>query len=141
MPKTGTGSEVNYYWDSSALCKLFMEEDHSDAAHEFFVKAVQGDRVVVSFLTNLETTRVLRRSGLDPSKALTVLGGLPSIEVSSSLLTEARDTPPLELRSLDAIHLACATSLKRAGVSLVSYDKQLLAAARHHGLEAISPGL
>jgi uncharacterized protein len=132
---------VNYYWDSSALCKLFMDEEHSDAAHDFFVKAVESDRVVVSFLTNLETTRVLRRAGLDPSKALTVLGGLPSIEVSSALLTEARDIPPHELRSLDAIHLACATSLKTAGVSLVSYDKQLLEAARYHGVDAISPGL
>lgn len=118
-----------------------MDEDHSDAAHEFFVKVVQSDRVIVSFLTNLETTRVLRRSGLDPSKALTVLGSLPSIEVSSSILAEARDITPHELRSLDAIHLACATSVKKAGVFLVSYDKQLIAAARHHGLEAISPGL
>lgn len=132
---------MNYYWDSSALCKLFMDEDHSDAAHEFFVKAVQSDRVVVSFLTNLETTRVLRRSGLDPSKALTVLGSLPTIEVSSTILAEARDITPHELRSLDAIHLACATSVKRASVSLVSYDKQLIAAAKQNGLEAISPGL
>lgn len=132
---------MNYYWDSSALSKLFLDEDHSEAAHEFFVKTAQGGRVVVSFLTNLETTRVLRRSGLDTSRALKVLASLPSIEVSSSILAEARDIPPQELRSLDAIHLACATSLKRAGVSLVTYDKQLLAAAKHHGLEAVSPGL
>lgn len=118
-----------------------MDEEHSDAAHEFFVKAVQSDRVVVSFLTNLETTRVLRQSGLDPSKARTVLGSLPSIEVSSSILAAARDIAPHELRSLDAIHLACATSVKKAGVFLVSYDKQLIAAAKQNGLEAISPGL
>lgn len=132
---------MNYYWDSSALCKLFIDEDHSEDAYDFFSKALQGDRVVISFLTSLETTRVVRRAGLDASRVLAVLSALPRVEVSPSILTEARDITPHELRSLDAIHLACAKSLRKAGVGLVSYDKQLLEAARHHGLEAISPGL
>lgn len=134
-------SDVYYYLDSSAFCKVFLEEDHSDQMREFFTSQGSKGRLVVSFLTELETKRALSRLGVDPSQALDAIEAIPLIPVSTEVFARAKDVLPKSLKSLDAIHLATALLLKNLGVEMVTFDKQLASAARQNGIEAISPGL
>lgn len=61
------------------------------------------------------------------------------IAVSTRVLSKAADIEQPFLRTLDAIHLAAAVSL-RAGLSaFVTYDKRLAAAAKELGLPVLSP--
>jgi predicted nucleic acid-binding protein len=134
-------SDVYYYLDSSAFCKVFLEEAHSDQMREFFTAQGSKRRLVVSFLTELETERALSRLGVDPSQVIDAIEAIPLIPVSAEVFAQAKDVLPKSLKSLDAIHLATAMLLKNLGVAMVTFDKQLAAAARQNGIEAISPGL
>ena len=62
------------------------------------------------------------------------------IRLSPDLLDRAGDLDPLELRSLDAIHLAAAESLGHDLGALVTYDQQMAGAARELGLPVVAPG-
>ena len=67
----------------------------------------------------------------------TFIGARPSTRWFT--LTEAAAIEQPFLRTLDAIHLAAATSV-RAGLSaFVTYDKRLAAAAGEIGLPVLSP--
>jgi len=46
----------------------------------------------------------------------------------------------LFLRTLDAIHLAAATSMHLSLSAFVTYDKKLATAAQQAGLPVLSPG-
>lgn len=48
-------------------------------------------------------------------------------------------TPPA-LRSLDAVHLASALSVRDRLDGFVAYDARLVEAARAHGLPVLTPG-
>jgi uncharacterized protein len=134
-------SDVYYYLDSSAFCKVFLEEAHSEEMRKFFTSEGGKRRLVVSFLTELETERTLRRLGVDSSQVLDAIEAIPLIPVSAEVFAQAKDVLPKSLKSLDAIHLATALLLKGLGVAMVTFDKQLAAAARQNGIEVISPGL
>jgi uncharacterized protein len=59
--------------------------------------------------------------------------------VSTRVLTEAAAIEQPFLRTLDAIHLAAAASLRASLSAFVTYDKKLAGAAQNLGLPAISP--
>jgi predicted nucleic acid-binding protein len=59
--------------------------------------------------------------------------------VSTRMLTEAGAIEQPFLRTLDAIHLAAAASLRTSLAAFVTYDKKLAAAAQEAGLPALSP--
>jgi hypothetical protein len=50
-----------------------------------------------------------------------------------------RSGPPTDLRSLDAIHLAGALSVKANLTALVPYDSRRFSAATDSGIELVSP--
>jgi predicted nucleic acid-binding protein len=56
------------------------------------------------------------------------------------VLDEAAAIEQPFLRTLDAIHLAAAMSLRTSLSAFVTYDKRLGAAAQEIGLPALSPG-
>jgi uncharacterized protein len=56
------------------------------------------------------------------------------------VLDEADGIEQPFLRTLDAIHLAAAASMRGTLAAFVTYDKKLAAAARQAGLPALSPG-
>jgi uncharacterized protein len=56
-----------------------------------------------------------------------------------SIVEKAASLVPEELRSLDAIHLASALSVREDLTALVAYDSRLCSAARDAGIEVISP--
>jgi uncharacterized protein len=64
---------------------------------------------------------------------------LDLIAVSARVLTEAAAIEQPFLRTLDAIHLAAAASMRRSLSAFVTYDKKLAAAAQEAGLPVLSP--
>jgi predicted nucleic acid-binding protein len=55
------------------------------------------------------------------------------------ILVAAAALDPVALRSLDAIHLATALSLRPETEALVSYDDRLNTAAQAFGLQVLTP--
>jgi predicted nucleic acid-binding protein len=88
----------------------------------------------------IELVRACRRrdTGAEPS-ARRLLAGLDLVPLAHDLVEGACLVPPAELRSLDAIHLACALSLADALSHFVVYDARLSSAASAAGLPVIAP--
>lgn len=128
------------YLDSSALLKLLHEEAES-AALAAWLAARAGTPVVSSALASVEVTRACRRVNavaLPAAKAL--LAGLDTIPLTGAVIDEAADVGDTMLRSLDAIHLASALSIRSDLSSFVAYDHRLGDAATAAGLDLVTPG-
>ena len=138
------------YWDTSALGKLYVPESDSAA----FAQRAAGDSVIVSCqLARFEMHRIAFRKesdGLIPAgtaeEVLTHLdqdiaaGEIRLVETDSALEASFsaimaacyRRTPPLPLRTFDAIHLAAARVSGQT--EMVATDKRLREAAVLLGL-------
>jgi predicted nucleic acid-binding protein len=68
-----------------------------------------------------------------------VLAATAMLDTDIPLLRDAAGLDPIELRTLDAIHLAAALSLGDDLGIVFTCDKRLAAAARRHKLEVASP--
>lgn len=127
------------YVDTSALVKLVVPERETEA-----LRAWMRARVVEPFfssqLTRVELLRTVTRAA--PSRtqrARDVLSGVALVRIDDEIVQTAEDLPPAVLRSLDAIHLATAHSLKSQVSAFVTYDVRLGDAARALDLPAIAP--
>ena len=138
------------YWDTSSLGKLYLPEPDSAA---FAQKAAVDPAIVTTRLAVYEMRRVAFRKeteGLIQSgTAETVLsqvtqditsGQLRIVELDARVETEFnaimatcyRHTPPLPIRTLDALHLASARADNQT--QLVATDKRMRDAAKLLGL-------
>jgi predicted nucleic acid-binding protein len=127
-----------FYLDTSAATKLVLDEPESDdlRAH------LGASQLASSQLTITELSRaVLRRSSGARAQLEQALATLFLISLSVERLTQAATLPPPTLRSLDAIHLATALSVREELDAFVAYDRRLLDAASGLGLPVASPGL
>lgn len=68
-----------------------------------------------------------------------VLARCDLVRVNDRVLTTAGDLLPVELRSLDAIHLATAACLGADLGALVAYDDRMAVAARALGYRVSAP--
>jgi predicted nucleic acid-binding protein len=68
-----------------------------------------------------------------------LLSDVHLIRLDAALLASAAQIEPLELRSLDAIHLAAAAGLGMQLEAVLSYDVRMLGAAVALGLPTASP--
>jgi uncharacterized protein len=130
---------LTWYCDTSALVKLLADEVESSALAEF--ARAPGRTFITSQLSITELTRALRRK--NPGNAASpfeVFEFISKLAVSRVLLEAAGELLPVELRTLDAIHLASALSLGTDCEGIVSYDIRLQRAARSAGLDAVAPG-
>jgi hypothetical protein len=88
-------------------------------------------------------TEVLRRASFHgPGAVLAArrsLAPLTLITIDADILEVAALLRPLELRTLDAIHLASALSLGTDLGEVVTYDRRMQEAARALGLAVASP--
>ncbi len=125
------------YLDASAIVKLVRREPETSA----LIEEVQGDPdLVSSALAWTEVVRATRRARTSVDRARSVLEGIGMVPVDDGILRGASELTPTSLRTLDAIHVATALSLRDDLAAVVAYDERLIAAARRHGLLARSPG-
>jgi uncharacterized protein len=68
-----------------------------------------------------------------------VLRRLDLVRVSAGVLDEAAMQLAVDLRSLDAIHLATARRLGRDLGAIVTYDQRMAEAATHVGHRVVGP--
>ena len=125
------------YLDSSAIVKLAVQEPESAA----LLRYLRGRRPLVSSaLARTEVLRALLPGGEESiARGRSVLARLDLVRVNDRVLSAAGTLLPMELRSLDAIHLATARQLGSALVPIVSYDDRMAEAARQLGHRVSSP--
>lgn len=124
------------YLDSSAIVKFVVREAESSALSRY----VRGRRVASSALARTEVARATLALGpAVQQRVRDVLASIDLVRVSDRVLGDAGALLPLELRSLDAIHLATAALFGRTLAALVTYDARMTAAAKALRLKTIAP--
>ena len=130
------------YLDSSAVVKLVIAEDESDALERFLATARRWASSEVLLTEAMRAVR--RREAAGDSEAAeaqleAILGGFHLWRLDRHVLTEAARIEPLSLRALDALHIACALQMPPLD-AFISYDARQLRAAARAGLPTASPG-
>ena len=124
------------YIDSSAIVKLAIREPESTALR----RHVRRRRLVVSALARTEVARALLPLGPEAvRRGLGVLARIDLIRINDRLLDSAGSILPLDLRSLDAIHLATAHHLGADLSQIITYDERMAAAAATYGWTVVAP--
>lgn len=117
--------------------KLVLREAEEGALR---AKMAEWDGYVSSALLGVEAVRACRRHrGEYASDARGWLLDVALIPLEDALLDKATSLDPPALRSLDALHLATALSIRDDIGAFYSYDRRLAEAATRHGLEVMSP--
>ena len=145
---------ASVYLDTSALLKLYVEEDGTERVVRAVEEAADG-RAVILDLAPLEARSALRRrqregdiAGADADRVLRQIeddaAALFLVQPSSSAVIEeaARLIDRRPLRAYDALQLAGCLVVCHAmpgPVTFVSADARLCEAAAHEGLEASNP--
>lgn len=127
------------YLDSAAVVKLVHAEPESGP-----LRAWLGERAetgwISSVLAEIESFRALARHAPEAVVRLhPVLDQIDLIDLSPRVRVLAQTVRPLTIRSLDAIHLGTALTIRGSLTSFITYDKRLLDAAAAAGLPAESP--
>lgn len=144
---------MRVFADSSAVVKLYADEEHSDVVRRF-------DSLVTSSICRVEVVAALWRKtriGEISSSAASMLvrefefdlADTPDgvvryvpMPVTDSLLSKASQLLPFhELRSLDAVQLASALYARELDpecAGFVCFDQRLTRAATAHGFRVIS---
>jgi hypothetical protein len=143
-----------FFFDSSALVKRYVEEPGTPRVVDLMR---QGMRLVVSHLARVEVASALsrraRQFGLPDDTVAPVYSALESelrdrfevVELGGAVITRATDLARAHaLRAADALQLACALVARETmradpGLTLVSSDAELNAAAAHEGLAICDP--
>ena len=126
------------YLDSSAVVKLAHREAETAALRAWL--EANPLPLIASALARTESHRALLRVNVQAIPALrAVLATIHQRPLSDDLLDAAATLPGAGLRSLDALHLATAESLRHVLTWFVSYDKRLIDAAAARGLPVSAP--
>jgi predicted nucleic acid-binding protein len=127
------------YLDSSALLKLLFEEQES-AGLASWLEQRPAIPKISSELAKAEVIRATRR--LDPAvipAARALLSQLDLLPLAGSLIADAAEVGDPLLRTLDAIHLASALSIRGDLTAFVVYDLRLATAAFAAGIDPSAP--
>ena len=128
-----------HYLDTSALVKLVVAEQESDALRSWLAEVSR--QPVACDLVRTELLRAVRRA--DPAlmvPARRVLDAVTLIEVSTAMFEAAGRLDPSVLRTLDALHVAAALDLGDDLEGLVTYDGRLADGAELNGIPVVAPG-
>lgn len=125
------------YLDSSALVKLAVPEPETAALRK---ELESWDRYVSSALVQTEVVRACARVTVAARRvAERLVATLDLIAIDDEILNAAARLKPLELRTLDAIHVASAQALGSALGVVIAYDERLTEAARAVKLQTTEP--
>lgn len=127
------------YLDTSALVKLVVEEIESTALAAW-VDDRPDDVLCTSALSRVELVRASRRrSPATVASAIALLAELALLPLDGPVLDLAAELDPSGLRTLDALQLASAATLRHDLGWFVAYDTRLLDAAEQLGLPTAAP--
>jgi predicted nucleic acid-binding protein len=131
---------MRLYLDSSALVKLVQREKESDALRRF-LRRHRADQLVTSALARVEVVRAVLIGGPAAlAQARRQLSRLDQILLSTEVLDRAATLAPnVQLRSLDAIHLAAAQLVGADLRAVVTYDRRMADAAQDLGFAVERP--
>jgi len=118
------------YLDTSAAAKALIEEEGSEAVVRAFA---DGSEFVSSRLLAVELHAIADRRSLDRAAVVDLLDRVALVSVDDETLTAAIQAGS-GLRTLDALHLAAALELGDVVTALLTFDRELAAAARAQGL-------
>jgi hypothetical protein len=92
---------VNYYLESSACVRLFVENQNSQDLSGFIHSALQEStsKLFTSWLTRLEVLRTLRRLGAETEAADQFLANTVEIRPSEAVLTKSTTQAPTTLKT------------------------------------------
>jgi uncharacterized protein len=125
------------YLDSSALVKLAVREPESAALRRYLRRRRP---LITSALARTEVTRALLPLGREAvRRGHDVLARVDQVRITDRVLDAAGTMLPVELRSLDAIHLATAQQLGADLARVVTYDERMTAAAKQLGVTVARP--
>lgn len=114
------------------------EEGHAALLEELG----KWDGYVSSTLLAVESIRACARYGPDyATDAREWLLGLALLPLDDAVIDAAGALGPTPLRSLDALHLATALTIRDDVGAFVAYDERLARAAADHGLAVVCPGV
>jgi uncharacterized protein len=125
------------YLDSSALVKLVVPEPESEALR---AEIARWERHVSSALVRTELVRACARIGVAARRvAERVVASLDLLAIDDAILDAAGRLRPLQLRTLDAVHVASAQTVGSALGAVVAYDTRLIEGAKAAKLTTIVP--
>ena len=125
------------YIDSSALVKIFVDEPESTVLREYLEAWPTLSSCVVA---RVEVARAAKLHQLDVYAVERFLQSMSLVELTDDVLAVAAELASASLRSLDAIHLAAASTLRPRLATLVTYDRRMAMGASELGLPVVSPG-
>jgi hypothetical protein len=124
------------YLDASAFVKLVVHEPETPG----LIAALTGvTRLVAAEILEVEVLRACRRAGLGADAARAQLAAVRLLALTSEVRTLAGELDPPSVRSLDAIHVATALSLRERLTGLFTYDERMASTARDAGLMVFAP--
>lgn len=127
-----------YYLDTSALVKLVVLESESVALHNWMLNAAQP--LVSSDLARTELLRAVRRVAPERIRqAREVLDALSLTSLPTRTFERAALFDPSIMRTLDALHLACAQELGDDLDGIVTYDNRLAEVTQTYGITTLAP--
>jgi predicted nucleic acid-binding protein len=132
------------YIDTSALVKLVVREAESDALERALPDLGE---LATSAITTIVLARAVARARADGTAEvaddytiLALLAALAEVPLDVEVRSAAASLTPIELRTLDAIHVASALTLADDLAAVLAYDKRLQDAARSRGITVLAPG-
>jgi len=125
------------YLDTSALGRVLLGEPDAETIRDTLAGY---DAWWSSALLAVELRRLARREGLE-ALADRLLANVRLTDVDRASLDRASRLDPVEVATLDAIHLDAAVELAgRSAINAVlTYDRQLQTGCAHHGLAVEAP--
>lgn len=117
--------------------KLPLREAEHDA---LLAELVEWEGYVSSALLAVEAIRACEKYTAEHAvDARAWLEGMALLPLDDGVLDAAASLEPVGLRSLDALHLATALSMRDEIGVLITYDRRLAEAAESHGLIVTVP--
>ena len=127
-----------YYFDTSALAKLLVEEPETLALQAWL--SAEPREAVSCDLARTELFRAMRRVAPQQFAAVRrLLDSIVLLEVHAADFEHAGRLGSVSLRTLDAIHIAAALKLGDDLEGLVTYDNRQAEAALSQGIEVVAP--